>query len=216
MRDYDSVDINDGNCFKLTGYTFEQILSLTGIRAIHSSAEISDLIKDFEMSCYVSNRTKVLTLDGETSKLKDFYVRIFLHEKFIINERFYKKPDAQNVAIHRIYKQVITALELGFEYISTYAFGFAGDKQAHIGHIIWAKYGFLMANERCRTDFHNLVKSNNRKDEYLHNLICEPTGLEIWKKNGTPWQGVFHLDRDKLSIKILNSVLFRNDLHPEI
>lgn len=199
--------LTEENCKEETGYTFNDIFSLTGIYGVHPSI---DLKANRPKYYYGDIDDKKIVIYFETDLIKEMHVRIDLVTKVINNVLFISKTEGKGIGFKRLCNQVEAAQRLGFRYIQLHAWGGVDNKDEEpinsIGHIIWGKYGFLMYDKTEESSFLDLVKKHKREDKMLFEMVNNDPGLKIWEKEGFDWRGKFYVEGDSLSLKILNIV----------
>lgn len=134
---------------------------------------------------------------------------------FIINEYFMLTGDApEGIGRTSFIRQVITARELGFRFIRTYAAGSIDDPDGFIGYSVWAKFGFNAALKP--NEIESLPPEyNDCKD--LNSLMLLG-GEEWWIQNGSGRDMIFFLsdDEGELSLAVLRNYLLEREVEIEL
>jgi len=210
--------INPRNCQKLTGYSWENLLSLTGIFGFHEKSEVLNGSVFKYLRCEYMN--EIVHVDIETDLVQELYVTIHLNSsKIIFNNRVFSTNKLKGLSLLKIISQVQAAHRLGFQYICLTAAGNPQTWPELCGYFVWGKYGYLMANHGEKIRFRRLMNSKSRQNKILYDLLSDkPKGEDLWKNEGFEWSGIFIITSDKnnksesTSLKILKEVSVQKGL----
>ncbi|MBS1509381.1 MAG: hypothetical protein JST86_00955 [Bacteroidetes bacterium] len=188
--------LNSKNCKRLTGFAFDEILSLTGIFGIHNKAQL--LSAKYGQA---DIEGKIVNIEFETDLLEEFVVRIDLREKNIKIEKFISTGKEKELTFRSLISLVENAVKLGFKKIILDAYGGKGAEKKYTGFFVWAKYGFRMSSAKDRKFFKEKMIELNRKELSIFELVHTPDGLELWIEHGKDWLGEFNLSPNSISMK---------------
>jgi hypothetical protein len=179
--------IDRDTCFVLTGYSFTNLLKLTGIYGIHPSIDVT------KISHFLASISKnVIRVEFETDYLEDLNVSIDRNLMVITNELIkVKKNCPTGIAAKWVDAQVKAAKRFGFYYLECTAFGKPGE--IYGGFYVWGKYGYLM-DTRSQKKFKGLMMYLERSEKFLGEFLWDGQGRDLWKnKYGFTWHGQFDL-----------------------
>ncbi|MDE3248898.1 MAG: hypothetical protein KGO82_09575 [Bacteroidota bacterium] len=197
------------NCKKLTNYTFDQIIGLTGIHGVHSAAELaSNAVKYFQADI----DGKIVNVEYETDLLEEFIIRIDLIEKTIKDEKFISTEVKKGISFPWLVSQVDAAVELGFKKISIDAYGGIRAENKYTGFIVWGRYGFVMSSAEDKREFKHAMISHGRAEKTLFELLHAPGGSDLWNTIGWDWLGEFNLSSNSLAMKNFRKVRKQKNL----
>src|ERR1700761_2937267 len=163
------------NCIKYTGLLFEDIIALTGITAFH---DVKDLMfTEGELD------DDIVDIEFETDCLELLTVRINLRRKTIKNVEIHSTGKIKNIGYQLLSSQIDHARRLGFKTITLNAFGDPSIKNEYSGFIVWGKLGYQM-DDVSQAKFEQLMRSNDRPEKDLFELLSSKEGKTFWENNG--------------------------------
>ncbi|SDG12186.1 hypothetical protein [Chitinophaga filiformis] len=209
---------------RLTGYSLKQLISFTGIDAIH---EISDIIKNaaIEIDWFEKNAK----IEIETDVV---FIRIIVNTKDKIVENQYIRMkngnEGQGVGILIFEQQQETLFRAGYKKITCLAYGdkltleHADSTKQFNGYITWIKAGFTMTRKSEDAYYINLDKrkiprmplndllEQRQLNVYIPGQGTKPMSGEVyWQEYGESWEGEFELNRNSKNVKILHAYLVK-------
>ena len=193
--------LNEENCQTLTGHTFTQILSLSGLFGVHSPAQV------FANRLECSIEENLVEIDFDSDLIAELYVTINLDNRIIRNVSFVSTQKLKGISLHRVKAQVDAAMQFNMRHISLYAYGNFSLIEKYTGYLVWGKYGYQMCDPLNIDSFHKLMRDNSREEKQLYPLLCDAVGFNIWKYDGFSWYGQFITTPNSDSFEILKKAL---------
>lgn len=194
-------------------HTDEEILGLTGIRALHPVNEAKSTL---QYGIFVDDNNRFIVYI-KSSNYRQYKVIIDFLNRIIVNDLVIAEENVSGIAIQCLRLQTENAKRASFENIQLVAYrddenpiDWYGTKIPWIGYAVWGKFGFQMSEKfRCGF-FCQLMKKEVRKERFVHELYDKntyaQTSKQIWVDKGDSWDGKFELKLSKFSISILNSL----------
>jgi len=202
------ISIND--CYALTGFQYEDLLSLTGIFTIHGKLEFLSLASQpsFKYSIFFDDEDDLLTVEmTDSPKIEVLRIKIKSRDNLYVDYfRLQQTYKGGNLGFKRLIKQIEEARRLNFKEITLQAYGDYSLFPIWDGYIVWGKYGFRMYRRNDITYFTTLMQSERLSHcTEINVLVSSKEGAALWKHIGRTWDGKFELangsNSDKIYIK---------------
>ncbi len=127
--------------------------------------------------------------------------------KTILNRHMHVYQQKKGIATNLLITQIKTAKKHLFRKLNAVAS--APDEYEDVkwaGYYCWGRLGYVMVAADS-SDFNLWMKSRNRKEKTLEELLATEEGREFWRINGYSWTGEFYLDDNGESLRILGAYL---------
>lgn len=197
------LHINPIFCRQVTPFTFDQLVSLTGIFGIHSKEEYDFLLANGDLKISALKMKSVIEIVITSPKIEFLYNKIDYYNWILFKLEF--KPNffnEKNYEFEIFQKQVEAARQLNFKKIIGKAKGKV--KSGNKDYINYAEYGFVWSDPT--KEFEDLLKSKGIFEipSDLYEMISTSIGKSTWNAIGEEWLGEFALEDNSPSMHRFN------------
>lgn len=198
-----SIDVTDG-------YGVKNLYNLSNVNLLNLTGGVpARNISNFRFTAKAINKevikTEINCDEFATSRTLDF--------KNMIIENDYMKVYKREIGIgfNLFINQVKEARTFGFKELKVHAVGGVGWDTGWNGYHFWAKVGYTL-EEDYQVTFSEWLKTHNRLEQTLNEVVTNPNGLKLWRDSGFDWWGTFDLSDDSENMKLLSDYAKRRNL----
>lgn len=190
-------NIEEYDCYYLTGYTEQELISFTGAGIGKGNDRIVKITGIYP------------TVTVTISCVEFLMIRMMNFEDKVINNQLLKvRKKREGIGLEIIERQVAATSKAGFTRLDVFAMGNSKTSGIWSGYIALAKLGFTMIDEEQEL-FQEFMRKHQRKDATLNALVQTIEGSKFWEENGYPWAGTFDLADSSINKKILTDYMNR-------
>jgi hypothetical protein len=216
MKDHPNLALDKKNCLAITGFTFNEIIELSGLYGVHTEEDVElklgvGPIESLEVPFIKGS----IIVYAKTNSLEKFEVEIQKSSQLIRDNLIVSTGKERAVAARILKSQIRHALRKNIKTIVLHAYGNHSIREEFNGYVTWGKFGFEM-DKFSFGRFNKLIKDHGRKERSLFELLQTEEGNSFWVKYGDSWIAEMNLNTRSRSYKRFKRSLIKYDGHPEL
>lgn len=184
-------DFTIRDCLKMAGIPedYDQTVSILGVGSSHG---INVMVDSGSGNTHFT-----------MARILDFRNKSCENLDFAIGDKHPKKGQGTELFA----AQVKALRAAGFKKIETVAAGELNSDYGYNGYYTWARCGYRPKHQHDEDDFVGQFQGDGGEAESFHEMMATEVGRRWWRQHGGAFRGVFDLDPDSRSSKMLDAYI---------